>query len=253
MKYINEDLVEVYLDTLEKGKEFIGSPSALKYYYSDINLEDSNIKPIVKVEPFDTVSMLEKYGNRGKVCVLNMASYKRSGGGVERGARAQEESLYRCSTLGLIKKDDNELPITDLYPLEDNSAIYVKNSIFFKDFYYNVMDPILTDVITIAAYNHNKPNLKFYDDLSLEDATYQKILFMFQLAGLNKVDTLLLGAFGCGVFNNDPQMMADAFKRVINDGKTFGVSNIIFPVINDHNSSGDNYRIFRDTLHNLNG
>ncbi len=29
---------------------------------------------------------------------------------------------------------------------------------------------------------------EFYDDLSLEDATYQKILFMFQLAGLNKKD-----------------------------------------------------------------
>lgn len=248
-KLSKEELIEVYQDTINKVNMLGGSNTEAIKYYQD-NLAHQFIdspKPEVTVRSIDTVSMLEvvKHDYPGRVCLLNMASYKKSGGGVKNGARAQEECLYRCSNLGVI-------PDEHYYPLEDNSAVYTTNAVFIKDFYYNDIIPIKSDVITIAAYNQKKDlGLKYHNNMSMEDAFYQKILFMFQLAGRHKVDILLLGAFGCGVFDNDPEFVAKVFRKVILDGNTFGVSQIIFPIINDHNSVGDNYNIFKEVLHGI--
>ncbi len=244
-----EELIEIYLDTIEMSNMLGGArPVVTKHYYQDDFINDRQVvKPKVHVEPLDSVSMLQmckEKGGMGKIALLNMASYKRAGGGVKRGATAQEECLYRCSNLGTLSEEG-------LYPLEDNSAIYTTDATFIKDFRYGEITPINCDVLTIAAYNQQKENLKYFANATIEDAFYDKIKFMFQLAGHYKVDTLLLGAFGCGVYDNDPEFIAGVFKKVIQDGNTFGVSTIIFPVINDRNSVGNNFSIFKRILNGI--
>jgi uncharacterized protein (TIGR02452 family) len=199
-------------------------------------------KDIISVINTDSVSAVVEYSKLGKTCVLNMASYKRPGGGVHNGARAQEECLFRCSNL-------IQVVPTSFYPLEVNEALYTKDAIFFKDKDYDYMEPVVCDVITIAAINLNE-NAKYDPVQNVADyrkITKDKIRLMVSLAAQNGVKNLILGAWGCGVFNNDPTTMSQYFSEVlIGEGYSVDFDNIVFAIINDHNSVGNNFDIFNN-------
>jgi uncharacterized protein (TIGR02452 family) len=77
--------------------------------------------------------------------------------------------------------------------------------------------------------------------------TKDKIRLMVSLAAQNKVKNLILGAWGCGVFNNDPTTMSQYFSEVlIGEGYSVDFDNIVFAIINDHNSVGNNFDIFNN-------
>jgi uncharacterized protein (TIGR02452 family) len=57
-----------------------------------------------------------------------MASYKRPGGGVAKGAMAQEESIFRCSTL-------NNTITPDFYPLERYEPVQSQDIPICSDFH----------------------------------------------------------------------------------------------------------------------
>jgi uncharacterized protein (TIGR02452 family) len=204
-------------------------------------------KPNISVINSDSVSALVEYSKTGKTCVLNMASYKRPGGGVYNGARAQEECLFRCSNLIHVVPNS-------FYPLQENEALYTKDAIFFKDKYYGYMDPVVCDVVTIAAINLNE-NAKYDPVQNIKDyrnVTKDKIRLMISLAAKNGVQNLILGAWGCGVFKNDPNLMSQYFSEVlIGEGYSVDFKNVVFAVINDHNSVGNNYDIFYKNLNNI--
>lgn len=78
-----------------------------------------------------------------------------------------------------------------------------------------------TDVITCAA-----PNLRPYNKLNPEtqkaaNITQKELLALqknrteqiLNVAAINRVDALILGAFGCGAFYNPPEIVARAFKE----------------------------------------
>ena len=72
--------------------------------------------------------------------------------------------------------------------------------------------PFCVNVITCAApylKGCNKP-----DDALL--AIYRsRIRNILEVAMSQEVDCLVLGAFGCGAFHNDPQFMAEAFADLL--------------------------------------
>jgi uncharacterized protein (TIGR02452 family) len=88
-------------------------------------------------------------------------------------------------------------------------------------------------------------------------ADYDKLLKkkmrgMFAEAIKNKVETLILGAWGCGVFKNHPTDVAYAFKEVlVDEGYGMYFDDIIFAVINDENSTANNFYYFEKILNNL--
>lgn len=199
----------------------------------------------------DTVSTAVKYAKKGKTCVLNMASASKAGGGVAEGASAQEESLFRCSNLC-------ETVTQDFYPLEDDEALYTKDAVFFKDKDYNDMEPIKVDVVTIASVNLNadsyydEDNEVYVDGLVDKPKNYHtimknKVRLMLSLAAKNGVEYMVLGAWGCGVFKNDPYDVGYSFYDVLykEDYATL-FKQTVFAIINDKNSVDDNLNIFKE-------
>lgn len=241
------NLINVFQDTLEISKNLPNRSQTTKHTTQEIiGPYLSEFENNIVVEPLDTVSAIQKWSQMGKVCALNMASYKRPGGGVENGARAQEECLFRCSNLfDVVSKD--------FYPLQDFECLYTQRALFFKDKDYYQITPIESDVITLAAINLNV--MAKYDPIQnpydYENLTREKIRLMLSVPQSWGTQYLVLGAWGCGVFKNDPEKIAQYFKdAIIGEGYGSLYKKIIFPVINDHNSVANNYEIFNRILNN---
>lgn len=70
-------------------------------------------------------------------------------------------------------------------------------------------------------------------------------------AGAYDVDVLVLGAFGCGAFNNPPEMVADVFGELLRlrgYGRCF--KQVVF-AIKGHDGENQNLQVFREALEAL--
>ena len=223
-----KNLIEVFEDTKQYTLDNNLTKSiTTKHTFSEIEPAHGLSKSNISVINSDTVSAALDFTLLGKTALLNMASYKRPGGGVRNGARAQEECLFRCSNL-------SEVISTELYPIERTECIYTKSAIFFKDFNYNYITPTEVDVITIPAININ--GLVITDFEKYTKTNKDKIRLMLSLAIKNEVKNIILGAWGCGVFKNWPVQIATFFKEVLDEGYNSYFDNVVFAIINDHNS-----------------
>lgn len=166
------------------------------------------------------------------VCVLNFASATNPGGGVTRGSSAQEECLCRCSTLYNCL---NTRAMWEKFytphrhsgnPLHNDDIIFTPNVQVLKDDDYRpLVDPFGVDVITCAAPNlRERPANPFNpgDGESVAISPDELLLLHEQrahriltVAAQNEADVLILGAFGCGAFQNDPQVVARAYNDVL--------------------------------------
>ena len=176
------------------------------------------------------------YAEQGlKIAVLNFASSTNPGGGVTSGASAQEECLCRVSTLYPCLKDES---MWDLFyaphrkarnPLHNDDIIYTKDVIVFKDDDYQPLPKTFAvDVITCAAptlreqssnrYNPSDgdkaPDITPEDLLALHEKRGRQIL---SAAAANGAEVIILGAFGCGAFKNDPAVVAQAYANILPD------------------------------------
>ena len=125
--------------------------------------------------------------------------------------------------------------------------LQTKNALFIKDKNYVIIKPVELDVVTVASINLNEIEEGFENTLEYRTIMMNKMLLMLSLASENGCDNLILGAWGCGVFHNNPTIVAQMFKEVITNNY-FNIKNIIFAIINDHNSTDDNYNIFKNIL-----
>lgn len=146
------------------------------------------------------------------VAVLNFASYKNPGGKFIEGSSAQEESLCHASFLynvlasaSMYYEWNNEHKNRGLY---ENRAIYSPDVLFQKG-----KDKRDCDVITCAAPNI-APSRKYNWGVTDEENTKalkSRIKFVLDIAADQKRETLILGAFGCGVFGQDAEEVANVF------------------------------------------
>ncbi len=166
------------------------------------------------------------------VCVLNFASATNPGGGVTHGSSAQEECLCRCSTLYNCL---NTRAIWDRFytphrksgnPLHNDDIIFTPGVQVLKDDDYRpLVDPFGVDVVTCAAPNlRERPANAFNpgdgvsvaispDELRLLHE--QRARRILTVAAQDQAEVLILGAFGCGAFRNDPMVVAQAYKNIL--------------------------------------
>ena len=200
----------------------------------------------------------------GEIAVLNFASATNPGGGVTHGSFAQEECLCRCSTLynNLILKEAADkfyLPHrSGLSPLHNDDIIYTPGVVVFKsDDYKDYGTTKNVNVITCAAPNlREDPKNEFNSENTTVPATIsdedllelhkQRGRKILSVAAANKNDFIILGAFGCGAFRNDPKIVAEAYKQILPEFKNaFKV--IEFAVFcRDHETI--NYDTFKEIL-----
>jgi uncharacterized protein (TIGR02452 family) len=154
------------------------------------------------------------------VACLNFASAKHPGGGFLSGAQAQEEALARSSALYPCL-----LRAPDYYEKNraNRSAIYLDLLIFsplvpfFRDDSGALLEtPLMASVISAPAPNagalaEREPG----NMVLLESALRRRADLVLQTAQSHAVDKLILGAWGCGVFRNDPRMVARVFSDLL--------------------------------------
>ena len=185
--------------------------------FVNFNLSEKFFNPMeIIVENIDSVSAIYKYAEDGFVnCVLNFASYKNAGGKFLEGSIAQEEALCHESTLYNVLRQK-----TEYYEWNEkhtkNKSLYLNRALYSEDVLFVKGEEKYCDVLTCAC--PNKRASQKYNNISDEEnfkALKDRIEFMFKVANYNNVDTLILGAWGTGVFGQSTYEVANAFKSVL--------------------------------------
>ena len=221
----------------------------------------------VLVEKADCLETACRLVNDGyNPILLNFASAGHPGGGVERGSRAQEETICRRSTLTRsIYAFDARYAEKYRYPhIEGNnypivgqfSAIYSPEVTVFRQGRECVFmdNPYNVAVITCAALNLNgRHEIKLTPDGHMPkraiDITLNKIRTIFRIALAKGHDSMVLGAFGCGAFKTPPEEMAALFRQVTGEPEFKNKFRLIsYSIIEDHNSHDKNYNAFKAVL-----
>lgn len=163
----------------------------------------------------DCVYVALDYIQRGfNPIILNMSSWRWAGGGVENGASAQEEELFRRSDY-----------FTHLhqkyYPFKQLMTIISKGVEFYRngpDKGYALMDrPVRIDCIAAPAPKHPELSASLQDFARAEDRAFMesKIRVLLYNAAKNGNDCIILSAWGCGAYGCPPKAVAKLFKKVL--------------------------------------
>lgn len=180
---------------------------------------------------------------RHDLVLLNYASARSVGGGFIGGAKAQEEDLCRCSGLYAALETQPEYYEKNRAlssPLYTDHVIYSPGVPFFRDESLALLErPYPASVITAPAPNAGEHVRRGGDVGALEETLRRRVGNVLAVARAHGHRTLLLGAWGCGVFENDPHVVAGAFFRWLEDlGGAF--DRVVFAV-----PSGPNHEAFR--------
>lgn len=225
------DLIKIFEDTQnaifntpmlldQMIKSQINSQLFLEGYTSPLRIaKEPNIIEVVENTTFQCAR--ERFQKFSRIAVLNFANPHEPGGGVKRGAMAQEECLCRCSTLynalaqPYFQKHYYQYHLQKCDSFFSDRLIYSPNITVFKsdDSIPQMLDtPFQVDVITCAAPYISSP---VSDPDKLLNIYKSRIKNILEVAMVKQVDCLILGAFGCGAFHNDPSLMAKAFADLL--------------------------------------
>ncbi len=276
-----EKRVEIFEDTMRLCKENPVLVQAIKkssentvFYspeeYPEKNTGSSRQSTVINVTSERTLEAAKRLheNNFGKrITVLNFASATNPGGGVTMGSSAQEESLCRCSTLySCLKTDELWRQFYSMHRSLNNSlytdaCIYTPGIISIKsDTAFPQEEPesewFSVDVITCAAPNlREKPNnsmnpghgtaVKITPD-ELFEIHKKRGTHILEIAAAHGADILVLGAFGCGAFRNDPAVVAKAYKELLQLYKNV-FDELVFAVYCSPKDT-NNYDTFKEIL-----
>ena len=176
----------------------------------------------VRVYPATTLAAATQLAAEfGRVGVLNFASARHPGGGFLGGSQAQEESLARSSGLYPCLTQFAEMYAYNSQPT--GTALYSDHLIYSPGVPVLRHDdgqwlprPVLLDILTAPAVNagalaRNAPHLL----PQLMPTMRQRLRLVLAAAARHGVEALVLGAWGCGVFANDPAQIAQLFAEAL--------------------------------------
>lgn len=210
-----------------------------------VNLPERETSTVTDCVNADCVDVAKALLDEGlNPAILNLASRTSPGGGYHKGTSAQEESLCQMSTLsqslyqfGSSKyKHIREAGVTlveGVYPMDINfGGVYSPCVTFFRhnaDRHYRLREETFDcSVVSVASLSNREKNdytndERIYFDangyLTVEGKEIQanKIRTIFRIALENGHDSMVLGAFGCGVFHLHSDEVAALFRSVMDE------------------------------------
>jgi len=244
------------------------------FYEREIHMGDvaqCDEPSIVEVQNIDCLYAGVQLKEQGyNPAVLNMASRRNPGGGVATGAGAQEETLFRRTTL--FRSLYQFAPYAEQYgikcshqqyPLDRNfGGIYTPDAIYFRESEkkgYSLLEkPVSLSFITVAGMN--RPDLTTGGMIANHhvEPIKNKLRTIFRIGLLHGHDSLVLGALGCGAFRNPPRHVARLFHEVMDEPEFKDrYRRIIFAILDDHNAHQKhnpvgNYRPFAEEFNHTN-
>lgn len=175
----------------------------------------------------------------GHVTVFNFASYKYPGGMFLDGSTAQEEALCHKSTLfPVLTSFDGAYYAPNRANL--NRGLYTNRAIFSEGIIFKQEeDTRVADVLTCASPNWL--TAQKYCGVSKSEnnkVVRERLKWINEVLAANEVSTFIAGAWGCGVFRQDPEFMARAMIEEIT-----APGEVIFAI-----PKGNNYNAFEKIL-----
>ncbi len=199
-----------------------------KYDFSNIPVVgDCNIYVTNRDSYEAAIKIQEKISDKNeKVLVLNFANAVHIGGGVRRGAVAQEEDLCRKSTLLCSLESDGASRYYAYH--KKNGAVSASHGMILspnveiiKDSQNDLLEEtVVVSVLTCAAPINIMGFSKIVTLGSYEKLLYERIKYILFIAAYYGYKNIVLGAWGCGAFKNDAELIAKLFKKALDKPRT---------------------------------
>jgi uncharacterized protein (TIGR02452 family) len=184
-----------------------------------------------------------------RVVALNFASAKNPGGGFLGGAKAQEEDLARCSALykcQLTQPAYDEANRACASMLYTDHLIYSPDVPFFRDERLQLLaEPFVASIITSPAPNAGEARRRGESE-RVRATLERRAAHVLAVAAHHGHLTLVLGAWGCGVFRNDPREVADVFVRLLTNLPYARAFDRVVFAIYDRSEARANFRAFEE-------
>lgn len=208
-------------------------------------------QPETRVDNISTVEAVRMLAAEGKtdIGVLNFASAKNPGGGFLNGAQAQEESLTVSSTLY------PTLTAHEEYYKENRAhssmmyldyGIYSPEVVFFRDGAFRLTEtPVKASVLTLPAVNMGQVLLKGENAEEAKRVMRRRMKLVLGIFAEQKARHLVLGAYGCGVFRNDPGEVAAWWRELLEEGMGQYFDSVFHAVL-DHSKEQHCIKAFQE-------
>ncbi|KIV88584.1 hypothetical protein PV10_08254 [Exophiala mesophila] len=227
------------------------------------NLPQTRIR-VINADSIDAaVDLAARTSLTKPVCVLNMANEIRAGGGFRTGALAQEEALCYRSSLYMTLKSRH-------YPIPPEACIYSPTVLVIREnleLGHRLLDcrdprqlPVIAVVSAAAVFRPEtkqvvaqpgQPPVHVYANRADRRLMRTKMRIVLRTTIRNRHRQVVLGALGCGAFQNPPQEVAELWAEVLQEPEFSGGwwEDVVFAVLSDQKNK--NFWWFEKTLEGL--
>lgn len=228
------NIYQVEMKTLKQSSELV---NGMLYATPPLG----TTKPTIKVKDENILYRIQQFPLTETVGVMNFANPFVPGGHFQEGINAQEQALCRNTFLyPELKKFVHNFYEENLknphFHLYANSLIYSHHIKVLRDEKENRILPYFhyIDIVTVAAPNLTLVPQDHQVAAEIFANLLEKIINTLRAFKNNRIRSLILGAFGCGVFQNDPKLVALAFKQALSREEFLGsFETIYFDILNN--------------------
>lgn len=250
-------MMEIIASKIAAGKAAVHVDDNERFYFKEINktsdrtdvygpkLRDIRYNvgdPIIKVSDStttDAIFAMKRQYPKERICALNFANYTNPGGGYLHGANAQEENL--CADSYLFNVLDRQESFYSWNIDHQNNGLYEDRALYSPGIEFDNGKYVgIADILTCALPNASKG----INMIANERVVFNRIKFIKNILAIKKPDIFIAGAWGCGVFGQDPYMIAEDFKEIF--GTKSPVKKIIFAV--PRSKRNKNYEVFKEVF-----